>query len=147
MKKVSIIYWSNGGNVELLANCIAEGIEGEVEINLKHVNDASEEDVITADAIAMGSPAMVDDGVEQLEMKPFIDKLSNVRFNNKPLVLFGSCGWRDDKFIYNWESIMKDYGFEVIGKVVCKESLTGEEVERARSLGKELVNLMQVKPC
>ena len=142
MKKVSIIYWSNGGNVELLANCIAEGVEGEVEINLKHVNDASEEDVITADAIAMGSPAMVDDGVEQLEMKPFIDKLSTIRFNNKPLVLFGSCGWRDDKFIYNWESIMKDYGFEVIGKVVCKESLTGEEVERARSLGKELVNLM-----
>lgn len=28
MKKVSIIYWSNGGNVELLANCIAEGVEG-----------------------------------------------------------------------------------------------------------------------
>ena len=142
MKKVSIIYWSNGGNVELLANCIAEGVEGEVEINLKHVNDASEEDVITADAIAMGSPAMVDDGIERLEMKPFIDKLSTIRFNNKPLVLFGSCGWRDDKFIYNWESAMKDYGFEVIGKVVCKESLTGEEVEKAKSLGKELVNLM-----
>ena len=142
MKKVSIIYWSNGGNVELLANCIAEGVEGEVEINLKHVNDASEEDVITADAIAMGSPAMVDDGIERLEMKPFIDKLSTIRFNNKPLVLFGSCGWRDDKFIYNWESVMKDYGFDVIGKVVCKESLTGEEVEKAKSLGKELVNLM-----
>ena len=142
MKKVSIIYLSNGGNVELLANCIAEGVEGEVEINLKHVNDASEEDVITADAIAIGSPAMVDDGIEQLEMKPFIDKLSTIRFNNKPLVLFGSCGWRDDKFIYNWESVMKDYGFEVIGKVVCKESLTGEEVEKAKSLGKELVNLM-----
>lgn len=85
---------------------------------------------------------MVDDGIEQLEMKPFIDKLSTIRFNNKPLVLFGSCGWRDDKFIYNWESAMKDYGFEVIGKVVCKESLTGEEVEKAKSLGKELVNLM-----
>lgn len=142
MKKVSIIYWSNGGNVELLADCIAEGIKGDVEINLKHVNDASEEDVITADAIAMGSPAMVDDGVEQLEMKPFIDKLSNIRFNNKPLVLFGSCGWRDDKFIYNWESVMKDYGFDVIGKVVCKESLTEEEAKIAKSLGEELTRLM-----
>ncbi|MBM6859072.1 flavodoxin domain-containing protein [Clostridium saudiense] len=142
MKKVSIIYWSIGGNVELLANCISEGIEGEVEINLKHVNDASEEDIITADAIAMGSPAMVEDGIEQLEMKPFIDKLSTIRFNNKPLVLFGSCGWRDEKFIYNWESTMKDYGFDVIGKVVCKESLTEEEVKKAKSLGKELVNLM-----
>ena len=25
MKKVSIIYWSNGGNVEVLANAISEG--------------------------------------------------------------------------------------------------------------------------
>ncbi len=147
MKKVSIIYWSNGGNVELLANCIAGGIEGDIEINLKHVNDASEEDVITADAIAIGSPAMVGDGIEQLEMKPFIDKLSNIRFNNKPLVLFGSCGWRDEQFIYNWESIMKDYGFEVVGKVVCKESLTEEEVKKAKSLGKDLTKLMSVKSC
>ena len=26
MKKVSIIYWSNGGNVEVLANAISEGV-------------------------------------------------------------------------------------------------------------------------
>ena len=25
MKKVSIIYWSNGGNVEIIANAICEG--------------------------------------------------------------------------------------------------------------------------
>ena len=142
MKKVSIIYWSNGGNVELLANCIAEGIKGDIEINLKHVNDASEEDVITADAVAMGSPAMVEDEIEQLEMKPFIDKLSSIRFNNKPLVLFGSCGWRDDKFIYNWEAIMNDYGFETIGKVVCKESLTEKDVELAKTLGEEISKLL-----
>ena len=142
MKKVSIILWSNGGNVEILANCIAEGIEGDIEVNLRHVNDASEDDVITADAIALGSPAMVDDGIEQLEMKPFIDKLSGIKFNNKPLLLFGSCGWRDNKFIYNWESVMKSYGFKVIDKIVCKDSLTEEEATKAKSLGKELIKLM-----
>lgn len=142
MKRVSIIYWSNGGNVELLASCIAEGIKEDIEINLKHVNDASEDDIITADAIAMGSPAMVNDEVEQLEMKPFIESLSNIKVTNKPLVLFGSCGWRDDKFIYNWQSTMEDYGYKVIGKVVCRESLTTEEVEIARELGKELSKIM-----
>lgn len=142
MKKVSIIYWSNGGNVELLANHIGDSIKGDVEINIKHVNNASEEDIITADAVAMGSPAMVNDDIEQLEMKPFIDKLSGIKFNNKPLLLFGSCGWRDNNFIYNWESVMKSYGFKVIDKIVCKDSLTEEEARKAKSLGKELIKLM-----
>ena len=85
---------------------------------------------------------MVEDEIEQLEMKPFIDKLSSIRFNNKPLVLFGSCGWRDDKFIHNWEAIMNDYGFETIGKVVCKESLTEKDVELAKTLGEEISKLL-----
>ena len=37
MKKVSIIYWSNGGNVEILANAISEGVNSkEVEVETKH---------------------------------------------------------------------------------------------------------------
>ena len=140
MKKVSIIYWSNGGNVELLANCIAEGAEGEgVEVNVKPVIDASHEDIMTADAIAIGSPAMVNDDIEQLEMKPFIDSLADLQIDKKPLVLFGTCGWRDDKFIYNWEKIMKNYGFKIIGKVVSVESLKSSEIELAKKLGKEMI--------
>lgn len=142
MKKVSIIYWSNGGNVELLANHIGDSIKGDVEINIKHVNNASEEDIITADAVAMGSPAMVNDDIEQLEMKPFIDKLSDIKFNKKPLVLFGSCGWREDKFIHNWENIMNGYGFQTIGKVVCKDSLTENEIKLAKTLGEKILKLI-----
>ena len=42
MSKVSIIYWSNGGNVEKLANSIAEGVKmSNVEVDIKHVNDSS----------------------------------------------------------------------------------------------------------
>ena len=56
MKKVSIIYWSNGGNVELIANAISEGaISDEVEVDTKHVADASIEEVLEADAVAFGS--------------------------------------------------------------------------------------------
>ena len=40
MKKVSIIYWSNGGNVEVLANAISEGvIESEAKVDIKYVAD------------------------------------------------------------------------------------------------------------
>ncbi len=46
MKKVSIIYWSNGGNVEVLANAIAESAEKYgAEVTVKHVQDATVEDV------------------------------------------------------------------------------------------------------
>ena len=39
MSKVSIIYWSNGGNVEKLANSIAEGVKmSNIEVDIKHVN-------------------------------------------------------------------------------------------------------------
>ena len=64
MKKVSIIYWSNGGNVEVIANAIAEGASmGDVEIETKHVADASITDVLEADAVAFGSPAMINDDI------------------------------------------------------------------------------------
>ena len=59
MKKVSIIYWSNGGNVEIMANAIAEGASiGDVEVETKNVADSSLEDVLNSDAVAFGSPAM-----------------------------------------------------------------------------------------
>ena len=73
MKKVSIIYWSNGGNVEIIANAICEGASiGDVEVETKHVADASTEDVLEADAVAFGSPAMINDDIEEIDMKPFI---------------------------------------------------------------------------
>ncbi|MDY3360432.1 MAG: flavodoxin domain-containing protein, partial [Clostridium celatum] len=96
MKKVSIIYWSNGGNVEIMANAIAEGASiGDVEVETKNVADSSLEDVLNSDAVAFGSPAMINDEIEEIDMKPFIESLKGIDINNKPLVLFGSCGWRE----------------------------------------------------
>ena len=54
MSKVSIIYWSNGGNVEKLANSIAEGVKmSNVEVDIKHVNDSSVDEVLEAGAVAL----------------------------------------------------------------------------------------------
>ena len=62
MSKVSIIYWSNGGNVEKLANSIAEGVKmSNIEVDIKHVNDSSVDEVFEAEAVALGSPSMVED--------------------------------------------------------------------------------------
>lgn len=139
MKKVSIIYWSNGGNVEVLANSILEGIKYEnAEVKVKYVSDATIEDVIESDTIAFGSPSMNNNGIEQEEMEPFIDKLKGLTNNNKKLVLFGSFGWDDGKFMSDWVQRMKDYGFNVIGHIAVKDTPSNDELEKAKELGRLL---------
>ena len=139
MKKVSIIYWSNGGNVEVLANAISEGvIECEAKVDIKYVADATIEDILEADAVALGSPAMLNDEIEEVDMKPFINSLSELEINNKPLVLFGSCGWRDTKFIDKWGDLMENYGFNVLEKFTVKDSVEKSDLKYAKEIGELL---------
>lgn len=142
MKKVSIIYWSNGGNVEIMANAIAEGASiGDVEVETKNVADSSLEDVLNSDAVAFGSPAMINDEIEEIDMKPFIESLKGIDINNKPLVLFGSCGWRETTFIDKWQEQMKELGFNVIGKIVVRDSVEKKDIQRSKELGKLLAQV------
>ncbi|EKY29464.1 flavodoxin [Clostridium celatum] len=142
MKKVSIIYWSNGGNVEIMANAIAEGASiGDVEVETKNVADSSLEDVLNSDAVAFGSPAMINDEIEEIDMKPFIESLKGIDINNKPLVLFGSCGWRETTFIDKWQEQMKEFGFNVIGKIVVRDSVEKKDIQRSKELGKLLAQV------
>ena len=139
MKKVSIIYWSNGGNVEVLANSIADGAKKlNAEITIKHVNDAIIEDVTEADAVAFGSPSMDNNRIEQQEMEPFINNFKLLPNEQKKIVLFGSYGWDDGKFMVDWVQRMKDYNFNVIGSIAVKESPNDEDLLKANELGEEL---------
>lgn len=139
MKKISIIYWSNGGNVEVLANSIAEGAKSHnSEISIKHVCDATIEDVNEADAVAFGSPSMDNNRIEQQEMEPFINQFKLLPNKQKKVVLFGSYGWDDGKFMVDWIQRMKDYDFNVVGSIAIKESPSEEDLKEARKLGEKL---------
>ena len=139
MKKISVIFWSNGGNVEILSDNIAKGAEeAGAKVNIKHVQFATLEDVLEADAIAFGSPSMDNNKVEQQEMAPFINKFKLMPNAGKKVVLFGSYGWDDGKFMEEWESQMKDFGFDVVETFVIKESPTEAQIEKAKELGKIL---------
>lgn len=141
MKKVLIIYWSNGGNVEILANAISEGvIESKAKVDIKYVADATIEDILKADAIALGSPAMLNDEIEEIDMKPFINSLNGLEINNKPLVLFGSCGWRSTRFIDKWGEVMENYGFNILEKFTVRDSVGKDDLKHAKEIGKLLSN-------
>lgn len=139
MKKISVIYWSNGGNVEVLANSIAEGAkEAGADVTIKHVYDATVEDVTEADAVAFGSPSMDNNRIEQHEMEPFINQFKLLPNKQKKIVLFGSYGWDDGKFMVDWVQRMSDYDFNVAGNIAVKESPSEEELLEAKKLGEEL---------
>lgn len=139
MKKVSIIYWSNGGNVEVIANAIAEGAKNNgAEVNIKHVSEAKIEDVTSSDAIAFGSPSMDNNRIEQQEMEPFIKEIQMLPNNEKKLVLFGSYGWDNGAFMEDWVVRMKGCGFNVVGDLAVKEAPSEKELQLATELGKEL---------
>lgn len=139
MKKVSIIYWSAGGHVEILADRIAKGAkEAGAEVLVKLVQDAKVEDIVSADAVAFGSPSMDNNRIEQKEMEPFINQFKLLPNNDKPIVLFGSYGWDEGQFMKDWEVKMKDYGFDVIATFAVNESPNPRELEKAIELGKKL---------
>lgn len=140
MKKISVIYWSNGGNVEVIANAICEEIKDSgVEVCIKHVSDAEVSDVLNADAIALGSPSMDNNRIEQNEMEPFIQEFKLLSNNKKKLLLFGSYGWDDGKFMNDWVVRMKEYGFNVIGDLAVKESPTEKDLKKAKELARKLI--------
>ena len=141
MKKVAIIYWSKGGNVEALANIISDKLEeNEVAVNLKQVIDADITDISEADAIALGSPAMDENKIEQNEMEPFISKLQELNINKK-VILFGTYGWGQAGFIDEWEKRMNSYGLSVVGKLAIGEAPSDEQIEELKDLSKNLINL------
>ena len=139
MKKVSIIYWSCGGNIEVLANVMAESAREEgAEVIVKHVADATLDDVLNVDAVAFGSPAADSTKIEQTEMQPFINKLSDLSNANKDkdCILFATYGWIQGTFMEIWKDQMKSFGFNLIGDLAVKESPNKEQVEYIRRLGK-----------
>lgn len=139
MKKVAIIYYSNYGNVEVLANSIAKGAEeAGAEVIIKLVKDAKNEDIINADAVAFGSPSVDNNQIEQKEMAPFIKEIALYKVGDKPFALFGSYGWDEGKFMEDWKEQMAKEKFNVVSSLAVKESPTAEELSKAEEIGKLL---------
>lgn len=139
MKKIGVIYWSNMGNVEVLADSIAKGAKSAgAEVDLKLVSEAKPEEITKYDAVALGSPSMDNNRIEQQEMEPFIKEIRLIAPKDYPVVLFGSYGWDNGKFLEDWIVRMQEEKFSVIGSLAVKEAPTAEELQKAEQLGRLL---------
>ena len=93
---VAIVYWTQTGNTETMANILAAACGGEV----IEWDGFSAAQVASYDALAFGCPAMGDE-----ELDPDFEELWNDckgEFAGKPVVLFGSYDWGTGEWMETW---------------------------------------------
>ena len=130
MSKVAIVFWSQTGNTETMANCIAEGAGANATIiPCSEMNAAK---LGEYDVVAFGCPAM---GAEQLEESEFEPMFSDLEgsLNGKKVAMFGSYGWGDGQWMRDW--VEQVFGGEGL---ICNEAPDDDVQAACRKLGADL---------
>lgn len=143
MDKIYVVYWSQTGNTEAMAEAVARGIRSEgKESAVVEVGSISPEELKEEAVFALGCPAMGAEVLEELEMEPFVETLEAF-VKGKTVGLFGSYGWGDGEWMRDWEARMQQAGANVIGGegVICQETPDQEALEKCEELGKNLADL------
>ena len=127
MSKISVVFWTQGGNTESMANAIVEGI--------KEAGKKGE------GVFALGCPAMGAEVLEESEMEPFVADVEGFA-SGKKIGLFGSYGWGDGQWMRDWEARMSGAGATIVGGegVICQEAPDADAMEQCKALGKALAN-------
>ena len=108
MKKTAVIYWSAGGNTEIMANKIADCIRSAgAEAELFTVSEFGNRNIDDYDGLALGCPAMGAEVLEESEFEPFLTSIESELAGRK-VAIFGSFGWGDGEWMRSWEKRMKD---------------------------------------
>ena len=76
MDKIYVVYWSQSGNTQAMAEAIGKGItDGGKEAAVVYVGDASVQELKNAKCFALGCPAMGAEVLEETEMDPFVSEV------------------------------------------------------------------------
>lgn len=139
MKKIAVIYLSNTGNTQAMAEAVATGATSDAtEVKLLSFDDATLEDVVEADAIAFGCPACGTEELDEDTVLPFMETIKE-SIEGKKMVLFGSFGWGDGAYIEDWEAQVKEYGATLLDSgLTIMEDPDASGLSDCQELGKKL---------
>lgn len=140
MSKIAVVYWSQSGNTEKMAEAIGKGIqEGKKEAEVVTVDEASIDSLKDASVFALGCPAMGDEVLEEDEMEPFVAEVEKFA-DGKNIALFGSYGWGDGQWMREWTERMTNAGAKVINGegLMCQEEPDDEAITACISLGRQM---------
>lgn len=139
MAKILIVYHSQTGHTARMAEAVAEGaaaIEG-VTVIMKQAAEATAEDLLWADGVAIGSPENF--GYLSGMIKDFFDRTygdAQDKVFRKPYVVFISAGNDGSGALRAIERIALGYKFKnVFTPVIAKGKITEEILEKCRELG------------
>ena len=137
MSNIAVVYWSDTGNTEAMANYVAEGIRAA----------GGNADVITADsfgpdkvsqydAIAFGCPAMGDEILEEDIFEPMFSAVEG-SLSGKRVGFFGSYDWGDGQWMRDWADRCRAAGAELANDgVIANLTPNDAEAEDCRNLGR-----------
>ena len=141
MSKIAVIYWSQTGNTEMMANAIAEGIrEAGAECDVLSVPAVSADQAAEYEKLALGCPAMGAEVLEEMDFEPFFTELER-RLSGRPVALFGSYGWGDGQWMRDWADRCRSHGAQLLQPegLIANEAPGEEALAACRALGEELV--------
>ena len=140
MYKIYVVYWSQSGNTQAMAEAIGKGIQDAgKEAAVVYVGDASIAELKDAKAFALGCPAMGAEVLEEAEMEPFVCDVEGIA-SGKTIALFGSYGWGDGQWMRDWVDRMNGCGANVLNGegLICQETPDADCIAECESLGKQL---------
>ena len=139
MSKFAVVYWSQTGNTEAMANAVADGIkEAGNEVDMFEAADFNDGLVGNYDGIAFGCPAMGEEVLEEEEFEPMFESVKG-SLNGKKIGLFGSYGWGDGEWMTNWAEDCKAAGCVLVADpVMANDAPDDDAVAACAALGKAL---------
>ena len=140
MDKIYVVYWSQSGNTQAMAEAVGKGItDAGKEAEVVYVSDASINELKSAKCFALGCPAMGAEVLEEGEMEPFVSEVEGFAAG-KTIALFGSYGWGDGQWMRDWTDRMNGCGATVLNGegLICNETPDDAALAECEALGKAL---------
>jgi len=139
MTRILIVYHTQTGNTEKMAQAVAVGARAikDTEVVCKRAADATLEDLLTADGLAVGTPENF--GYMSGMIKDFFDRTyypAQDKVFRKPYVVFISAGNDGTGALKAIERIALGYKFKpVYNPVISRGQVTPEILSQCRELG------------
>ncbi|HPW72498.1 MAG: FprA family A-type flavoprotein [Methanothrix sp.] len=138
MPKIAVIYASGLGRTKKMAEAIANGamsIEG-TEVLLKDAFEASPNDIVDADAIALGGSTYNYKLIKSID--PLLKEMAKLDLKGKVGVAFGSYGWSGES-IPTLIAHMKSFGMNVVEPGTAAIQVPSkDDIEKCFHLGRTI---------
>ena len=144
MAKLLIIYYSQAGNTEAMANAVCEGASSAgAAATMKKAADTTGDDLLGCDAVAFGTPNYFSYMAGMI--KDLLDRVWYTivgKVENKSYALFTSAGGDNKSALERLDGLCKYLKLEkAFDDVVAKGKPSSEVLEECKKMGSKLAKL------